>query len=490
MSAEIEIEVVTAPAVLEVELSTGAPGLKGDKGDQGERGIQGLKGDTGATGATGSQGPQGATGPQGPQGLKGDTGDTGPQGPAGATGATGPQGPAGADGASTWEAISGKPTTFSPSAHTHPATDVTGLASVATSGAYADLSGKPAIPAAQVNSDWNATSGVSQILNKPSLSAVATSGSAADLTGTLALAQLDALVSRDNINNSFTVGQTITASANTSALTASYSVTGANTTPLLDLSGTWNTTGVARGILLNITDTSSAGASRLLELQTGGTSRFVVRKDGAISLGIDHQSPTGLAFSTGGLGNAIQTSVNGAAHFLVAASRVNLPAASVFGWVSGTGLQGVADTILARDAANTLALRNGGTAGTPVPNAFRLYNYTDAGLTNFERGFMRWNSNLLEIGTEAGGTGAARLLKLQSAAQVDIFTFGTIQAARFSSSLSIIYNALNFGGATLAANPTTTDLSAGRAGVWKNSTTGVVSLWYNDGGTMKSVALS
>jgi hypothetical protein len=38
MSAEIEIEVTTAPAVLEVELATGAPGLKGDKGDQGEQG--------------------------------------------------------------------------------------------------------------------------------------------------------------------------------------------------------------------------------------------------------------------------------------------------------------------------------------------------------------------------------------------------------------------------------------------------------------------
>lgn len=42
------------------------------------------------------------------------------------------------------------------------------LAAVATSGKYADLSGKPTIPAAQVNADWNATSGVAQILNKPS----------------------------------------------------------------------------------------------------------------------------------------------------------------------------------------------------------------------------------------------------------------------------------------------------------------------------------
>lgn len=43
------------------------------------------------------------------------------------------------------------------------------LATVATSGSYNDLSNKPTIPAAQVNSDWNASSGMAQILNKPAL---------------------------------------------------------------------------------------------------------------------------------------------------------------------------------------------------------------------------------------------------------------------------------------------------------------------------------
>ena len=55
------------------------------------------------------------------------------------------------------------------------------LATVATTGNYSDLNGTPTIPAAQVNSDWNANSGVSQILNKPSLATVATSGSYNDL---------------------------------------------------------------------------------------------------------------------------------------------------------------------------------------------------------------------------------------------------------------------------------------------------------------------
>ena len=60
-----------------------------------------------------------------------------------------------------------------------------------TSGQYLKSTGSsvawttfPTIPAAQVNTDWNATSGVSQILNKPTLAAVATSGSYNDLLNT------------------------------------------------------------------------------------------------------------------------------------------------------------------------------------------------------------------------------------------------------------------------------------------------------------------
>ena len=56
------------------------------------------------------------------------------------------------------------------------------LSAVATSGSYTDLTDTPTIPAAQVNSDWDAASGVAQILNKPTLAAVATSGDASDVS--------------------------------------------------------------------------------------------------------------------------------------------------------------------------------------------------------------------------------------------------------------------------------------------------------------------
>ena len=46
------------------------------------------------------------------------------------------------------------------------------LKTVAFSGDYDDLTNKPTIPDAQVNSDWNATSGVAEILNKPTIPTV------------------------------------------------------------------------------------------------------------------------------------------------------------------------------------------------------------------------------------------------------------------------------------------------------------------------------
>jgi len=55
--------------------------------------------------------------------------------------------------------------------------DLTGaptLATVATTGDYEDLLNTPAIPAAQVNADWNAASGIAQILNKPTIPTVPT----------------------------------------------------------------------------------------------------------------------------------------------------------------------------------------------------------------------------------------------------------------------------------------------------------------------------
>jgi precorrin isomerase len=161
--------VTTLPAgvVAQLKGDQGIQGLKGDKGDtgatgaQGQQGIQGPKGDTGATGAQGPQGTQGlkgdtgATGAQGAQGIQGEAGATGPKGDTGATGAqgpqgiqglkgdkgdtgaTGPQGSAGTDASVTSSSIA--------AALGYTPVNPSSLASVATAGTYASLTGKPTL---------------------------------------------------------------------------------------------------------------------------------------------------------------------------------------------------------------------------------------------------------------------------------------------------------------------------------------------------------
>jgi hypothetical protein len=89
-----------------------------------------------------------------------------------------------ADITPTWSLISEKPgwvATFDPTTYTISATRVVGLSTVATSASYNDLIDKPQIPAAQINADWNATAGITRILNKPNLASVAFSGNYEDL---------------------------------------------------------------------------------------------------------------------------------------------------------------------------------------------------------------------------------------------------------------------------------------------------------------------
>ena len=69
---------------------------------------------------------------------------------------------------------------------------------------------------------------------------------------------------------------------------------------------------------------------------------------------------------------------------------------------------------LAIDTANTLEQRNSTNAQT-----FNIYNtYTDG--SNYERAFVRWVSNALEIGAESAGTGSDRnvIIKAPSASNI------------------------------------------------------------------------
>ena len=74
------------------------------------------------------------------------------------------------------------------------------LATVATTGDYNDLINTPSAPLAQVNSDWNATSGVAEILNKPNLATIATSGDYDDLSNKPTIPTVDDSVTSGNMN--------------------------------------------------------------------------------------------------------------------------------------------------------------------------------------------------------------------------------------------------------------------------------------------------
>ena len=88
---------------------------------------------------------------------------------------------------------------------------------------------------------------------------------------------------------------TSTSTANTATIAASgYSVLGTDATPMIDLSGTWNTTGAPTALKINITDTASSASANIFDFQTSSTSRFRVDKLGNVV-------STGYLFNSGGI---------------------------------------------------------------------------------------------------------------------------------------------------------------------------------------------
>jgi len=208
-----------------------------------------------------------------------------------------------------------------------------------------------------------------------------------------------------------------------------------NMTDLWDNAGTTYTS-----VKMNATNTASSASTLLMDLQVGGSSQFSVSKAGQVvvplgsaaapSVGIGNASTGWYSSNLGSIldmaasGNVIaRFSVNGM-FFPTASGQVQVSSGGTFGFSAGTAGAASADLILARDAANTLAQRNGVNA-----QAFRLYNtFTDA--SNYERGKFTWSSNVLQIGTEKAGTGTARALELQTdgATRWNIGTAGHLTA--------------------------------------------------------------
>ena len=208
---------------------------------------------------------------------------------------------------------------------------------------------------------------------------------------------------------------------------------------IYDMSDVWADEATTfTAIKMDVTNTASSASSLLLDLQVGGASKFSVSKGGRVAAanggsyltpifalldetttGWSQISTTNLGYIAGGVG-VLHLGRSGAT------PRVFLKSDGLFGW-GGAQINGSPDLTLARDAANTLAQRNGTNAQT-----FNLYNtYTSA--TIYERGFMKWNSNVLEIGTEAGSEGGT----VRSISLLGSVNAGSITAGALSSNSTL-----------------------------------------------------
>lgn len=223
-------------------------------------------------------------------------------------------------------------------------------------------------------------------------------------------------------------GAFTTLSANNGTLTSS--------SPAFTLAQTWNSAGVVfTALRANVTDTASNASSLLMDLQVGGSSRFSITKAGNVEI------PQG-QYLNAGINSSVRFSadswlfargVGGAERALLNNAGIFTQSGGSFGWSSSASVISTIDLYVYRDAANILAQRNSTNAQT-----FRLYNtFTDA--SNYERGFFRWSSNVLEIGAESAGTGTLnRTVRISAYDTIDFrntqfsYSMGSVSGGRWS----------------------------------------------------------
>jgi len=232
--------------------------------------------------------------------------------------------------------------------------------------------------------------------------------------------------------------QNIVSAANTKSIgVTGYSLTGSNASSMIDLAGTLNTTGNPSLIKVAISNTASGATTKFISLLAGAagtTEVFSVDKDGLLRVHANNQgiwvgANDGIRNGIGSVnGTELSLYAVGVHHSTMDNTGLRCRSDRVIAFSSDTNPRSTLDTILLRDgAANTLALRN-----STAAQALNIYNTYTSGSV-YERGFMRWVGNVLEIGTEHVGA-SARALAFKTN-NTDRFTIGTTGASVFTGSV-------------------------------------------------------
>lgn len=188
-------------------------------------------------------------------------------------------------------------------------------------------------------------------------------------------------------------------------LLGSTALTGSTVTaskPLFDLTQTWNAGAVTfTGLKFNVTDTASAAASLLLDLQVGGTSRFSVGKNASLIWNVNGNSIAPTATNYIGIFSSNQLA------FEVVWAQVGVSATVPFGFKSSNASASALDVILTRRGAANIRLGNAD-AAAPVAQTLSVQSVV-AGTSNTA------GANFTITGSQGTGTGAGGSIIFQVA---------------------------------------------------------------------------
>lgn len=214
------------------------------------------------------------------------------------------------------------------------------------------------------------------------------------------------------------------------------------TVNIYDMADTWNAGGTTfTAIKMNVTDTASASASLLFDLQVGGTSKLAVDKAGSIKWGATASFPA-LRRTSAQL-DVILADDSAFTH--ISALQFNTPGGSVFNdttlylnndTTARIQFGSAGDPTLIRDASNVLAQRNG--VNAQITRGYRTF--TDA--SNYERWALQSGAGYFEWAAETAGTGTDDIDLRLTPAGTGMLDLRNIKISVTSSNLATLGNAI------------------------------------------------